>query len=151
MHCETADVAEKVAVQGQNIDLQCNQSGTNIARERQGCNYKERSTGESRRVCIGKESSDVAYPRFCKSKQSERSNNAMFQEEERCCKYKGGTSVLMEGEQNRKEGKCHVTMRGTMSQGRNCICNRGDFASAMRRRCESDECNRILPPNTQYK
>ena len=33
MQCETADVAEEVAVQEQNIDVQCNQSGTNIARK----------------------------------------------------------------------------------------------------------------------
>ena len=40
-----------------------------------------------------------------------------------------------------KKGQCHVASRDTMLQGRSCLCNRGDSASAMRRRCGCDSAN----------
>ena len=107
------------------------------------CFCKLRRVGEKRRVC--KKSNDVVEVNLhiivcARSEESERSKNAMLQKEERCCKYKVTHQYWCKENSIEKKGQCHVARTETMLQGRGCLCNRGDSATAMRG-CECDSAN----------
>ena len=73
-------------------------------------------------------------------KSQKKSKNAMLQKEERCCKYKVTHQYWCKENSIEKKGQCHVARTETMLQGRGCLCNRGDSASAMRG-CGCDSAN----------
>ena len=79
MQCETADVANEVALEGENGDVHCRKDSSNIARKRHCCICKERRTGEKGRLCIGEERNGLARLKlqiiaFANRKESERSD-----------------------------------------------------------------------------
>ena len=143
-------------MQGEKGDVQCKQISSNMARKRQCCICRDRRTGKGTRLHrqIKKLSWDgeVAHHCFCKQRRvGDKGHLCIGKESRDVARVKLQMIDCASTKESERRGKCHVTMTGTMLQGRDCICNRGDSTSAMRRRCRSDEWDCVLPPNTQYQ